>query len=183
MTFDEFISHQSMLISIFRGCSEYFFITLTVVTFFFIMKILDWERLYWEYRDPILNYCSHYCQNKDEAEDITQEVFIKAQTLTEIDQNKSIKAYLYQITRNLCLNRIRDLQRHQQIEKFIWSKSFFFNSSKIDIQDPNRGPELEMLKQETTNTLLKCLDDLPTDQREVILLKYQDQMSRHDVYK
>lgn len=143
---------------------------------------VNWEDLYWEHREAIVRYCGNYCKSQAEAEDITQDVFIKIQSkLSELDPQQSIKAYLYQTARNLCLNAIRDQQCHRKHEKFAWSKSFFATTTKIDIADHQPSPKSEIIQQEGREQLMQNLERLKSEQREAILLRYHDNMSRQEI--
>jgi RNA polymerase sigma-70 factor (ECF subfamily) len=54
-------------------------------------------------------YCSLFVQNKDDAEDIIQDCFLKVwEKRASIDVEKSIESYLFVILRNHCLNFLKD---------------------------------------------------------------------------
>ncbi len=55
--------------------------------------------------------------NPDDAQDMTQEVFIRAfEKAEQFEQRSQISTWLYRITTNLCLNRIRDSKRRRLIQ-------------------------------------------------------------------
>ncbi|MBI5465766.1 MAG: RNA polymerase sigma factor [Candidatus Kerfeldbacteria bacterium] len=60
-----------------------------------------------------------YVVDKDEAEDVTQEVFVKVwRHLGKFDTNKVFKPWLYQITKRACLFKKRPLLQKDGGEAF-----------------------------------------------------------------
>ncbi len=64
-----------------------------------------WEQFVRKYYGDILKYCFFHCQDKDSAEDLTQEVFLKFfSSLAGYQHRGKAKNYLYTIAGNLCQN-------------------------------------------------------------------------------
>ena len=59
-----------------------------------------------EQYDKIFHYCYYRIRDKNVAEDITQEVFLRFYTSNYVEQQKEIR-YLYTIARNLCIDEYR----------------------------------------------------------------------------
>ncbi|MBF0198462.1 MAG: RNA polymerase sigma factor [Planctomycetes bacterium] len=146
------------------------------------MKDSLWESLFWKHRDSIVRYCSQYCASLADAEDLTQEVFVRAQqNIDSLDTDSPVKPWLLRVARNLCLNHIRDGLRHKKIEKFCWSKSYFATTTRFDIISPNQGPKTELVRNEENINLHSVLDELTSEQREAILLRYFDGLTRKEI--
>lgn len=66
------------------------------------------EMLFKQYYQPLCNYAYSFLYDRDEAEEVVQSAFMnvwdKRQT---IDVQSSLKAYLYRMVRNACLNAIK----------------------------------------------------------------------------
>ena len=62
--------------------------------------------LYEKYREEILLYVYSLCHSMEAAEDITQEVFVKA-ILSLSDHHENFRAWLYMVARNLTYNYSR----------------------------------------------------------------------------
>ena len=117
--------------------------------------------------DQLLRYC--YMKTKDRylAEDITQETFLKFwQSKTYEDTGKEM-AYLYTIARNLCNDEFRKPQT-------------------IDIDD---HPELIYEDSDSCQhiieriTIEQALDKLPDDLKEIVVLRYMNDISASDIGK
>ena len=59
-----------------------------------------------EQYDKIFHYCYYRIRDKNVAEDITQEVFLRFYNSNYVEQQKEIR-YLYTIARNLCIDEYR----------------------------------------------------------------------------
>ena len=71
------------------------------------------ERLYGEYHAPIYNLCARVLGDREEAKDVTQEVFIKAfdQLPAAGAESFGVRPWLYRVATNACYNRLRS-RRH-----------------------------------------------------------------------
>lgn len=60
------------------------------------------------YFKQVFFFAKTYAKNSAEAEDITQEVFVKAwKNLNKFEQDKKFKTWLFQITKNTCIDFLR----------------------------------------------------------------------------
>src|SRR5690349_13926066 len=66
------------------------------------------EQLYRRYRGPVQHYLYQLCGSLDQAEELTQETFIRAHTgLLTFRGDCSVATWLFRIARNLYLNSLR----------------------------------------------------------------------------
>ena len=79
------------------------------------------EKLYHEYKTLVFNVALNYLQNVEDAEEITQDVFVKVyHSLDNFNQKSSHKTWIYRITINQCLDFIK--QKNSQKRFFIFGK-------------------------------------------------------------
>jgi len=102
-----------------------------------------------------------YLRNMEEAKDVSQEVFLKLHGgIGGYDTSRPFFPWLYQITKNLCLNRIA-------------SKSYKTEGlPEVEPYANTRGPEEEALRNEEADSIRRAVDSLPEKMREVIELKH-----------
>jgi RNA polymerase sigma-70 factor, ECF subfamily len=78
----------------------------------------DWEafaKLVLKYQSRVLTLAARILDNRSEAEDIAQDIFVKVfQSLHEFRGASRFSTWLYRITVNHCLNHLRRRTRHQQ---------------------------------------------------------------------
>ena len=67
---------------------------------------IDFERLVEEYTQKIYRYCFSILRNAHEAEDATQDVFLKVMQYKNRKNIDNMSAWLYKIAYNHCINRI-----------------------------------------------------------------------------
>lgn len=76
----------------------------------------DWasyEKLYNTYYLGVFRFAMKFLENRQAAEDITTEAFIKLwNTRDDLAAIRNIPSFLFTIVRNACLNHLRDLKRH-----------------------------------------------------------------------
>lgn len=116
----------------------------------FNLLVLQWQK-------PIFNFILRMIADRDEAMDLCQETFMKAyrelQTLKDRDRFSS---WLYRIAHNSCFSRLRKDQGKTFVEL-----------------DPETGSARSSI--ESRLAVEKALQQLPEDQREVVVLKvYQN---------
>jgi RNA polymerase sigma-70 factor (ECF subfamily) len=69
-------------------------------------------KLYEQFRRPIHSYIYHLLGNQDDADDITQEVFVRACTSWNgLYEREHLSAWLYRIATNLCVDVLRRRKR------------------------------------------------------------------------
>jgi RNA polymerase sigma-70 factor (ECF subfamily) len=123
------------------------------------------EELVRRYRDRILALALHLSGNESEAEDITQEVFLKAyQKLDSFEGRSHFFTWVYRMTVNRSLNSKRDRKRRR--EETI-DDPRIARALRIDApNDPRKAAELRA----TYVCLLQALDSLPANMRTSVVL-------------
>lgn len=125
------------------------------------------EELYTLYANDVLRVSYYYLGDRQKAEDVTQDVFVKLLTSApELVPGKE-KAWLLKVA----LNRCRDLWRAS------WARRVVLGSPMIDIA-PAPGAIDEHLEQQE---LMNAIKKLPSDFREVILLFYYQDMGISEI--
>lgn len=123
------------------------------------------EELYRRYRGRILALALHLCGNESEAEDITQEVFIKAyQKLDSFEGRSHFFTWVYRMAVNRSLNARRDKKRRREEAL---DDPRVARAVRVDAAgDPVKAAELRA----TYVRLLQALDSLPANMRTSVVL-------------
>ena len=126
-----------------------------------------------KYQKPIFSYLYRFLyQNSETAEDITQSVFLKVyQNLSNIDQTKSIKSWIYRIAHNEAANYLRSVSRKKEsmLNDEQWS-----NVSNQKVQEDDISEQYGEIIQ---TALLK----IKPKYREVIVLYYFEEKSYDEI--
>lgn len=125
--------------------------------------------LYERYSSAVLSYLYRMLGNVEDVESIGQEVFLRAfRFRATYRYPQKFSTWLFTITRNLAINNARRKKR-SPVRSFTELRIENAESSG----DPRRVAEEASVvpeKREEIARMLRALDELPTDQREVIVL-------------
>ena len=123
-----------------------------------------------KYQALVLNTCFHFTHNKNDAEDITQEVFIKAyQTIEKFTFQSKISTWLYRIAVNKSLNFIRDNKKRSIIKSI---ENLFNQNAKyhLQIEDTKTEEELDSIKTKRLILLRNAINSLSENQKTAFIL-------------
>ena len=131
-----------------------------------------------KYKKFVYSIAFRYLNDYDDADDASQEVFIKALTnLSKFRGECSLNTWLYRITVNVCTNITRK-KKIKSIFKFSVENEEYLN---IPSKDP--APDRIMENEEIEQNFLKALNELPKKQRETFYLRYFDGLSYNEISK
>jgi RNA polymerase sigma-70 factor, ECF subfamily len=123
------------------------------------------------FRRKVFGLAYSILRDRESAEDVTQEVFIKVwRALPGYDGRASISTWIYTITRNASVSALR--ARHPQ--------SSLSDPEVMEAAEANYpGPATDVLAERAA--ILKIVDRLPTKQRQVVMLFYMEEQSHEEV--
>ena len=135
------------------------------------------RQFYRRYADEIYLYLYSLCKSRETAEDLMQEVFLKA-LLSLPDQNENLRAWLYKVARNACFNELRNRKRELQSEHI----EDISASARESLQE-NSSDNLvdELIRSEQRRFLYEAMLKLPDRQREILELFYFSELSIKEI--
>ncbi len=108
----------------------------------------------------------------DDAEDLTQETFVKAyQSLKTFRSESSLYTWLYRIAVNLSLNHLRRRK----------VRSFFGLEKEAAELPSNVTADEGLVKQELSSHLRKAISELPDKQRTVFILRHFGELQHQEI--
>ncbi|MFM2214430.1 MAG: polymerase sigma-E factor [Bacteroidota bacterium] len=137
------------------------------------------EQLYQEYHILVFNVALNYMQNPEDAEEITQDVFVKVHNaLGSFNHNSSYKTWIYRITINQCLDYIK--QKNSQKRFFIFGKKSqneqeYLNASTFE------HPGILLENKEEATVLFQVINSLTENQKTAFLLSKLDGLSNPEI--
>lgn len=132
-----------------------------------------------KYFRQIYNFVHHYTYNNDEAEDITQEVFVKVwKNIKKYKENKSFKVWLYTIAKNTAIDFLRKKKslNFSDFEKDDNSNDFLEN-----IKDEKLISDEILEKKDLANTLNNAIEKLSIKYKTVLLLHHVEEMTFKEI--
>ncbi|MFN8251460.1 MAG: RNA polymerase sigma factor [Ferruginibacter sp.] len=138
--------------------------------------------LYGTYSNMVYNLALNYVQHKEDAEDITQEVFVKLhQHLPKYDPAAaSVKTWLYRITINQC----HDFVKARKTQKrFGFITALFSKESNEPLAEAVQlnHPGIAAEDREALQHLFGIINQLPHQQKTALLLTRLDGRPQHEV--
>ena len=123
-----------------------------------ICKPEAFKRVYFLYAKEVKSFLIFKYGNIEQAEDITQDSFIKLwENCKKIPFSKA-KSYLYTVASNAFIN----IKKHEQMKRK--------HQDKLSKESTTITPEHILLEKEFYQKLKKLIDNLPEKQREVFLM-------------
>jgi len=112
-------------------------------------------------------------RNRSEAEDVTQDAFVKAyRSLGRFHDESPFRPWLLRIVRNEALNRVRSSTRRDRLA---------IQAGRDPVSgDAALSPEAVVLTEEESRQLLALIDDLPERYRAVVVHRYLLEMSEQE---
>ncbi len=142
----------------------------------------DFKQIYNEYNKLVFNLALSYCQNKDDAQDITQEVFVKIyQKHHHFNPTlSSLKTWIYRLTINQSLDF---LKAKKTAKRFGFIISIFkekADDQEIEISDFNH-PGILLEHKEELQILFSHINRLPPNQKTALILNKIESRSQKEV--
>jgi RNA polymerase sigma-70 factor (ECF subfamily) len=124
------------------------------------------------YRRKVFGLAYSFVRNRETAEDVAQEVFIKVwRALPAFDARASLSTWIYAITRNTSLSALRVRRNQAQLDDDVAI------GAELEIESAAAEASAE------NALLLRLVQQLPEKQRQVVLLFYMQEQSHEEVAK
>lgn len=121
------------------------------------------------YQKKLFIYLFHLTGNKDEAEDILQNVFLKTyNSLGKFDARKKFSSWIYRIAHNEAVNYLKKKGK----KKFVSWEDILGSGDKIEFSAKEKSPLDFWIEKELKMEVKGALDKLPNEYREVLILRY-----------
>ncbi len=125
------------------------------------------------YETSVFHIVMGFVHQKEDAEDITQEVFVKAfQSLDRFAGRSSFSTWLYRIAIHTSLNELKRRKR-----RTLWSMA----ADMLQLPSTNKNPEQALAEKTEQDEIRKAIDRLPEKQRMAFILSRYEELPQRDV--
>jgi RNA polymerase sigma factor (sigma-70 family) len=122
-------------------------------------------RLYEPYMPLVFGVCLKYLKDEEQSKDAVMQIFEQLISKLKIHDVSNFKSWLYTLARNHCLMGLRSGNKHE-----------FVNIDDYGVETAALlHPDGEELKENQLNSMEKCMEKLPEEQRLTIDLFYLQQ--------
>ena len=132
------------------------------------------------YRAPVFNLCLRMLKNRDDAEDIAQEVFVKVFGMLErYDERYAFRSWIFKIAANQSI----DFIRKNRVKMQSLDEPLKYKGEEIERQFPDErpDPEEDYEMREIGALLMDITSELPPHYRSMIVLRHQEQLSYEEI--
>lgn len=131
--------------------------------------------IYGTYVDPIYRYVLYHVKDRMTAEDVTEEVFLKAWKAIDSckGRGQTFRPWLYRIAHNHTVNVLRKMQKSVSLEKSV--------SLDMETLVEVEGPEKAVISKLTREGLFDAITGLPENQRQVVILKFIEGLDNREI--
>ncbi len=130
------------------------------------------ESLVRHFEGMVYSFALQSLRRREDAEDATQEVFLKLwRTLGTWRDEASVKTYIMRIARNTVIDMIR--RRNSRPTDSLTVEDDDGEESQLDVADTDTSsnPAADYVRREQIEEVRSAIDELPTDHREIIILR------------
>jgi RNA polymerase sigma factor (sigma-70 family) len=147
-----------------------------------LKSINAYSKLVDDFQQKVFGTCISFVPNKEDAEDIAQEVFVEVfNSIEKFKGHSKLSTWIYRITTNKCLEFIR---KKNTKKRFAFLQSITGNTISMDKTDyftEMNHPGILLENKELNVTLFKAINSLPDSQTVVFTLHKIDGRSYQEV--
>lgn len=130
------------------------------------------------YQGKLFAYLYRLIGNRDEAEDLLQDVFIKAyKNLHSYDVSRKFSSWIYRIAHNEAVNYIK----RKSLKRFISWEDISSTKDKLVSQSTEDGADDAWIRKEAIKEVDDAIDRLPIKYKQVLLLRYFSDKSYEEI--
>lgn len=132
----------------------------------------SFQKIYDNYHQDIFQFLYYIVKNREIAEDLVQEVYIKViKSYHRFEGRSSEKTWLFSIARHVAIDHFR---KQKTLRKRILEK---FDIEKASLVDEKSLPDEIAIEREEIQLLYKALDKCNMNQRTVLILRFLKDLS------
>lgn len=132
------------------------------------------------FQHRLFHICYRMLGNKEEAEDIAQEAFVRAYiNIHTYDQKRKFATWLFRIATNLCIDRIRKKKPDYYLDAEVPGTEGLTMYSQIAAA--GELPDEEVERMEMQDRMQYEISRLPDKYRSVIVLRYMEELPLQDI--
>ena len=138
----------------------------------------SFERIVEDYHSMVFRTAMGFVHSREEAEDITQDVFIRAyKGFQKFRGDSKVSTWLYRITVNLALNHIAKKKRNKifQFGRIDTLKTLF------DRKENQKSPLQKLEISDRERIIQEAIDSLPENQRIAFILSQYDDLPQKEI--
>jgi len=137
---------------------------------------LAWEAIVRQYRRKVFNVAYKFVGKHDEAEDLTQDIFLKIfKSLETFDRRANFQTWLISVSRNLCIDHYRSVRKEREtIDRDV-------DTAELSAAAPGQSQIAALEQRDRVELLREALASLPKTLRTAVLMRDLQELSYHEI--
>lgn len=142
------------------------------------MDKIFYKELLEAHRDRIFSYACYCLRDREDAEDVTQEVFLRLWKHGGKLEFENAEAWLIRVTHNLCVDQAR---RRKTVVTYLGRPDEYAMEQLTETSDSWTNPELNLQKAQVRQEILDAMSTLQEETRSVMLMHYFQGLRLQDI--
>jgi RNA polymerase sigma-70 factor (ECF subfamily) len=135
-----------------------------------------WEQIVRQHRRKVFNLAYKFVGRHDEAEDLTQDIFLKIfKALHTFDRRANFQTWLISISRNLCIDHYRSVRKERE------TMAREVDASELKPVSREQSPHSYVEQQDLRQLIRRGLAELPETLREAVVLRDLKEFSYQEI--
>jgi RNA polymerase sigma-70 factor (ECF subfamily) len=137
---------------------------------------IAWDLIVRQYRRKVFNVAYKFVGKHDEAEDLTQEIFLKIfKSLDTFDRRANFQTWLISISRNLCIDHYRSVRKEREtIDRDV-------DANELTPTSHEPGPVAALEQRDRVTLLRRALAELPETLRTAVMMRDIRELSYQEI--
>src|SRR5438093_4194577 len=135
-----------------------------------------WDAIVQQYRRKVFNVAYKFVGRHEEAEDLTQEIFLKIfKSLDTFDRRANFQTWLISISRNLCIDHYRSVRKEREtIDRDV-------DANELTPASAEPGPVAALEQRDRVALLRHAMAALPQTLRTAVLMRDIQELSYQEI--
>ncbi len=135
-----------------------------------------WEDIVRQYWRRVFNVAYKFVGRHDEAEDLTQDIFLKIfKSLDTFDRRANFQTWLISVSRNLCIDHYRSVRKEREVI------DRHADASTLSPVSHEPGPIAALEQHDRVVLLRRALQDLPETLRSAVVMRDLQELSYQEI--
>jgi len=135
-----------------------------------------WEEIVRQHRRKVFNIAYKFTGRHDEAEDLTQDIFLKIfKSLHTFDRRANFQTWLVSVSRNLCIDHYRSVRKEREtIDRDV-------DAGELTPSAPGQNAYQALEQADRVELLRKAMAELPPSLREAVVKRDLQELSYQEI--
>jgi RNA polymerase sigma-70 factor, ECF subfamily len=135
-----------------------------------------WDQIVRQYWRRVFNVAYKFVGRHDEAEDLTQDVFLKIfKSLGTFDRRANFQTWLVSVSRNLCIDHYRSVRKEREtIDRDV-------NADDLSPVSVEVSPHVALERRDLAQELRRALQQLPETLRTAVVMRDIQELSYQEI--